>query len=197
MRASYLFALCLLGGALSLAQAPAASDKAADEVKAYCAAVDEYKSEAKPLLFADASDQPKPAWRRVGTERELEALTDALFQHSTTAKVWLKAGKVVAVETDAASGTGDWQLAAEYCFRDDGSLAALHSELRNDADNYIAIRDEAFEPGGNASTSNAQFIDSRSHKPKKLSKQAAANEQRAPMYHTPSELPFQRLLKLQ
>jgi hypothetical protein len=199
MRLSYLFCLGVVGGALACAQAPQAPapSKGADEVKTYCASLDDYKHDTTPQLFADAGDQPKPMWRRVGTERELESLTDAQFAHAYTARVWTKDGKVVAVDTDATAGAGDWSLAAEYCYRADGTLAALHSEFRNETDDYISIRDESFDSAGASVASSQQVFDTRSHKPKKLNKQAAANEQQPPSYHKPADLPFFRLIKLQ
>ena len=207
MRASYLLCACVLGGALGLAQAPqtaapntpptAAPNKEADEVTTYCTSVNDYKHDATPQLFADAGDQPKPMWRRVGTERELESLTEAQFAHAFTARAWLKNGKVVAVDSDADTRSGDWGLAAEYCFREDGTLAALHSEFRNESDDYVAIRDESFDAAGATIASTSQIFDTRTHKPKKLNKQAAANEQRAPVYHKAADLPFFRLIKTQ
>jgi hypothetical protein len=188
-------------GALAVGQTapapanPSGNSAAIFEVKAYCSTIDDYKKDANPQLFADASDQPKPMWRRVGTERELESLTEAQFQHSVTAKVWLKDGKVVAVETESASsGTGDWGLSVEYCFRPDGTLAALHSEFRNETDEYIAIRDERYDADGTQLSDDAQFLDERSRRPKKLSKQQTAAEVRAPLYKTAKELPFMRLV---
>jgi hypothetical protein len=220
MRALYLFSACLLGALSVAAQSPTAPsspktqaeppatsipapgapvtkpDKAAiDAVTTYCDSLDDYKKDTTPLLFADASDQAKPAWRRVGTERELESLTDALFQHMTSARVWLKDKTVVAAETEMTAGASDWLLASEYCFRPDGTLALLHSEYRDERNEYIAVRDETFDPTGVSLEEKLQVLDLRSRRPKKISKQAAAAEQLAPLYKKTSDLPFHRLLQ--
>lgn len=202
MRGSCVLLACFLGGALLFAQTPpsavptpnAAVTKAAEEVKTYCESIAEYKKDATPLFFADASDQPKPAWRKVNSERELEALSDALFQHATTAKVWLKDKKVVALETETTAGTSDWLINAEYCYRLDGTLASIHSEFRNDKDEYISVRDEAYDANGTLLGETVNVLDLRSRRPKKISKQMAAAEVRAALYPKASELPFQKLL---
>jgi len=199
MRTHYLVLVCLICAVAAFCQtppAPAASpNKAAiDTVKTYCSSIDDYKKDATPKLFADASDTAKPMWRAVGTERELESLTEALFKHTTTARVWLKENKVVAVDTEFVAGAEDWLLSSEYCFRDDGSLATLHSEFRNDHDDYIAIRDETYDADGASLAENVQYLDLRSRRPKKATKQMTASEVRAPLYHKASELPFNRLL---
>jgi hypothetical protein len=209
MRASYLLLLSFLGANLLFAQsAPPpgaaagtppppltqAQSQAAAEVKSYCDQIDDYKKESAPQLFADASDQPKPAWRRVASEREIESLNDALFQHSTTARAWLKGKNVVAVDTEASGGTADWLLAAEYCFRPDGTLAAIHSEFRNEKDDYIAVRDESFTPDGKSLGENPQVLDLHSRRPRKISKQVASAEIRTVLYHTTKELPFYKLV---
>jgi hypothetical protein len=208
IRASYLLFLCLLGAALAVAQTgsggtttaptsqtpPPANKAAADEVKSYCDSISDYKTDAKPLLFADASDQAKPTWHRVASERELESLGDAQFKHSTTARVWLKDNAVVAMDTETTAGASPWLLAGEYCFRPDGTLASIHSEFRDEINEYIAVRDETFDPAGTAVADNVQYLDFRSRRPKKLTKQMAG-EQRAALYKKTSELPFYRQLK--
>jgi hypothetical protein len=220
MRALYLFSACLFGALTVAAQSPTApassktqapppttaapapgasvvkADKAAlDEVKTYCASLDDYKKDATPQLFADASDQAKPGWRRVGTERELESLTDALFQHMTTARVWLKDKNIVAVESEMTAGASDWLLASDYCFRPDGTLALLHSEYRDEKNEFITVRDESFDRAGVSLDDAVQILDLRSRRPKKISRQIAASEQVAPLYKKTSDLPFHRLLK--
>jgi hypothetical protein len=205
MRASYLLLLSLLGANLLFAQTPTppaatpppltqAQTQAAAEIKSYCDQIDDYKKDATPQLFADASDQPRPAWRRVASEREIESLNDALFQHSTTARAWLKNKSVVAVDTETTAGAADWLLAAEYCFRPDGTLASIHSEFRNEKEDYIAVRGESFAPDGTSLGENVQTLDLRSRRPRKLSKQLAAAEIRTPLYRTTKELPFYKLV---
>ena len=207
MRASYLLLLSLLGANLLFAQsAPPpgaaagtpppteAQTQAAAEVKSYCDQIDDYKKDATPQLFADASDQPRPAWRRVASEREIESLNDALFQHSTTARAWIKNKSVVAVDTETTAAATDWLLAAEYCFRPDGTLASIHSEFRNEKDEYIAIRAESFAPDTKSLGENVQILDLHSRRPRKLSKQILATEIRSALYHTTKELPFYKLV---
>jgi hypothetical protein len=207
MRISCVLWLCVLSATLVFGQANAPADKAAadqapaakavEEVKAYCSTIDDYKHDADPKLFADASDSAKPAWRRVGTERELDALTDAQFQHSTIARVWFKGDKVVAVETDYTTAAGYWELSAEYCFREDGTLAAVHSEYHDAVEDYVSLRDEAFDESGTVIDTKTQVFDANTKKPKKLSGKAAAAEQHAPVYKTTKDLPFHRLLRAQ
>ena len=207
MRISCVLLLCVLATSMLFGQASAPSappsapadqtpaSKAAEEVKAYCSTIDDYKHDADPKLFADASDSQKPAWRRVGTERELESLTDAQFQHSTVARVWFKKDKIVAVETDYTTAAGYWELSADYCFREDGTLAALHSEYHDAVEDYVSLRDQSFDERGTVVDTKTQVVDSNTKKPKKLSKKAEAAEQHAPVYKTIKDLPFHRLLR--
>lgn len=176
------------------ANTPAVS-KAIEEIKTYCSTIDDYKHDADAKLFADASDSTKPAWRRVGTERELESLTDAQFRHSTVARVWFKGDKVVAVETDYTTAAGYWELSAEYCFREDGTLATLHSEYHDAVQDYVSLHDESFDESGKVLDTKTQVFDANTHKPKKLSNKAAAAEQQAPVFNTTKDLPFHRLLR--
>jgi hypothetical protein len=167
----------------------------ADEVRGYCQQLDDYKKEETPQLFADATDEPKPAWKRIGTERELEGLTEALFKRMNTGRVWLKDGKVVAAELESATGTADWLLHSEYCFRADGKLAGIHSEYRNDVNDFSIYRDQFFDTAGTVIDSTNQNVDLRTRKPKRLTKQMEAAEVKAPVYHTPKELPFYKLIR--
>jgi hypothetical protein len=217
MRILYVLLLCTLATALVFGQASApadkaaadkaaaektaadktAADKAVEDIKTYCSTIDDYKHDADPRLFADASDQVKANWRRIGTERELDSLTEAQFQHSTIARVWSKDDKVVAVETDYTTAIGDWDLTADYCFREDGTLAKLHSEYHDGTEDYISTRDESFDDSGTVIDTKSQIMDANTHKPKKLSKKVAAAEQHAPVFKKTKDLPFHRLLRTQ
>jgi hypothetical protein len=207
MRISCVLLLCALGTILVFGQTNVPADKAPtdktpatkaiEDVKAYCSTIDDYKHDADPKLFADASDSAKPAWRKVATERELDSLTEAQFQHSTVARVWFKDDKVVAVETDYTTAAGYWELSAEYCFREDGTIATLHSEYHDAVEDYVSLRDKIFDESGNVIDTKEQIFDANTHKPKKLSNKVAASEQHAPEYKTTKDLPFHRLLGTQ
>lgn len=189
---SAVFVMAKSQGTRGVEPQPVVSPEA-EAVKKYCESVADFKRENAPLLFADASDQPKPAWRRVASERELERLTDALFQHSNTARAWVKDGNIIAVDTTSTTMADDWSLDAEYCYREDGTLAGVRSEYRNGTDDLIVISEQLFGVDGSSVFDNVKALDLRTRRPKKNSANAA--ELRAPAYARTKDFPWTKLMR--
>jgi len=185
----HFFVLSLFAVALCL---PVVAQDTPDTIRPYCADLNKWRKSATPVLLADASDKEKSEWKRIATDREFDALPEALFQHTNLARVYSREKKVVFVEYQSTTGAGDWTLSADYCYRPDGTLASIRSELRTFAGEMIVTRNKYFAVDGTLLSEDEQFLDLRTRKPRKPGRDF--QDQQAPVVQNVSEWPFTDLL---
>jgi hypothetical protein len=107
------------------------------------------------------------------------------------AYVWLRQGKVVAVFFTFQSESRDWYHFVTYYFREDGTLAKIHSRLNTFYGSVTAIRDQYYGSNGRVLKSTARFLDIQTQKPKK---KPNFQDEPTPVYLNVRKLPFSKLL---
>ncbi|MFM9905940.1 MAG: hypothetical protein ACKVQJ_15365 [Pyrinomonadaceae bacterium] len=108
---------------------------------------------------------------------------------------WVKGGKVVASNFTNFSPSGDWTMYIYHCFREDGTLARVKSELRTFQGDYIVIRTQHFTTGGKQISKTTKYLDLTTHRPKKSSSQFNSSFSPEDYFKKTSKLPFAHLLK--
>ncbi|HEX8136057.1 MAG TPA: hypothetical protein VF544_00560 [Pyrinomonadaceae bacterium] len=147
-------------------------------------------------LFGDTSDytdqNARPRWQEFQSRRALERA-----EVYSAATAWTNAaGSPVVAEFSLSSPSGDWAQYNTYYYRDDGTLAKLHSELRTFMGDLVVIRDRFFDSTGKLLAEKTRYLDLQTRRPKKAE---AGSFQDVPVeaYTRTSDLPFYSLLKKQ
>jgi hypothetical protein len=112
-----------------------------------------------------------------------------------SAYVWLKDGKVVAVQFSLTSSSGDWYHDVSYYFRADGTLAKIHAQLNTFAspDGGISVvRDQFYSSNGKLLHTAIRYLDLKSQKPRK---RGEFMDQPIQAYHNARDLPFLKLVR--
>ena len=184
----------------AISQAQIISTSTVKSIDAYCKTIDAMseKSKGPEIIFADTSDytdaNSKPAWKKFGSEKELEKFRDKTETYSISYN-WLKSGKVVASNFTNFSPSGDWTMYINHVFRADGSLARVRSELRTFQGDYIVIRTQYFNTSGKQVGKTTKFLDLTTHKPKKASSDFNSSFASEDVFKKTSKLPFAAQLK--
>jgi hypothetical protein len=196
---------CLSGGRVATATWPAPQPEAAIQAQspASIAAIEAYvrqmdahvrRNSRRGRLFADTSDytdqNASPRWQEFRSKRAVER-TEAY----SAATVWTNAaGEAVVAQFSLSSPSGDWAQYNTYYYRDDGTLAKLHSELRTFMGELIVIRDRFFDSNGKLLQEKTRYLDLQTRRPKKV---GAGGFMDTPIeaYAKTSDLPFYSLLK--
>jgi hypothetical protein len=165
-------------------------------IEAYGKQMDAYarRNTGRGRLFADTSDYRdanSPArWREFRSKRALQR--SEAYSAST---VWSnQAGDPVLAEFSLSSPSGDWAHNVTYYYRDDGTLAKLHSELRTFMGELIVIRDRLYDSKAKLLQEKTTYLDLKTRKPKKV-EQGSFMDAPAELYAKTSDLPFYALLK--
>jgi len=139
-------------------------------------------------VFGDVGDEQEN-WREFkGKVAKGEADPDDL---DDVAYVWLRQGKVVAVFFTFQSGSRDWGHFVTYYFREDGTLAKIHSRLNTFYGSVTAIRDQYYSASGKLLKKTARFLDIQTQKRKK---NPNFHDEPTPVYLNVRKLPFFKLL---
>jgi hypothetical protein len=128
-------------------------------------------------------------WRLFKTARQLDQANPY-----ERVEVWLKDDKVVLAKFSFTSESGDWYHYVNYYFREDGTLAKIHSQLNTfaSADGGISVvRDKFYDSGGKVLHPSTRYLDLQSQKPRK---RGDFMDQPIPVYKTVRELPFAKVL---
>jgi hypothetical protein len=167
---------------------PKATELAA--INAYVKQVDRFmkRNDKRSRTFGDMGDEQRQ-WREFkGGVAEGETDPADLDE---VAYVWLRKGKVVAVAFTFQSGSRDWAHFVTHYFREDGTLAKLHSRLNTFYGNVSAIRDKYYSGNGRLLRKTARYLDIETHKPKK---NPNFHDEPIPVYLSVRRLPFYTLL---
>jgi hypothetical protein len=137
-------------------------------------------------FFANTSEDQAGNWQEVGGEKEID--------NKASAVVWMKNGKPVIVVLSGKSVGSSRRVT--YYFRENGTLAKIHSELQISAGNMRSLRDRSYDP-----KTFAVLIRDFSYCTDMVTGQqrpcvdAEALEKQLPVYMKSTELPFYALLK--
>lgn len=104
-------------------------------------------------------------WRRVTSRSELD---NAAKNADSTASVWIRDRKVVLVDAILQNQFGDSTQSVEYCFRADGTLAQLHSDLKSFHGGMRVVREIVFDDAGKQIGKTTRSFDLESGKAKKI-----------------------------
>jgi hypothetical protein len=190
--------LITVGVLLSIATLVAAQDRKAPSpqaselvpIRAYVRQVDQFVklNQKRKRIFGDVGDKQEN-WREFkGKAARGETDPDDLDE---VAYVWARKGKVVAAEFTFQSESRDWYHFVTYYFREDGTLAKIHSQLNTFYGGVTAIRDQYYGSKGRVLKSTARFLDIQTQKPKK---KPNFQDEPTPVYLNVRKLPFFKLL---
>jgi hypothetical protein len=107
------------------------------------------------------------------------------------AYVWARKGRVIAAYFAFQSGSRDWGHFVTYYFREDGSLAKIHSQLNTFYGNVSAFRDKYYSSNGRLFRTTTRYLDLDTKKPKK---NPNFHDEPIPVYLSVRKLPFFKLL---
>src|SRR5207247_2086829 len=105
------------------------------------------KSKEPNLIFADTSDytdeKALPKWQKFVSVNALEEFEETTALYSI-AYNWRRNGKIIETNFTNSSESGDWAMYINHCYRPDGTLARVTSELRTFYGDYIITRTRYF-----------------------------------------------------
>ena len=144
---------------------------------------------------ASAAGTPRHDWREFRSEEEREAARrdDNLNE---LADVWTLADRGDLVRMLFTTPSGDWMEYVDYCYRADGTLAMIDSELRSFAGGIVVTRTQAYDFTGKRSAESVEYSDLFSEQPTDENgpEGKGFEEHEAPPYSTERELPFWSLM---
>ncbi|MBA3806655.1 MAG: hypothetical protein H0X14_13205 [Acidobacteria bacterium] len=158
-------------------------------VEKYTGELDSYAKlnpQARRFFVNTAETQPGN-WQEVPNEKEIE--------NKASAVVWMKNGKaVIALLSSQAMESSQ---KATYYFRDNGTLAKIHSEMFIKAGNMEALRDRSYDPKTFAILIRdfSRCADFQTGQQKPCGEAATLEAKAIPVYMKTTELPFYALLK--
>lgn len=169
------------------------------KIDLYCKTVDALSKNggAPELVFADTAgmNDKRSKWRRFASERALEKFRKRSETYSI-AYNWRRGGRIVASNFTLFSGSGDWARYVYHCFREDGSVARVESELRTFYGDFIVIRRRYFDETGKQISTSVKYLDLTTRKPKKPDDGVMGDDPaEVDYYKKTSKLPFARLIK--
>lgn len=157
------------------------------------------KDKARRRLFGHRfSDQKtKGVWIEYRDQKTLQADADQGLLPQV-AEAWSRDDGALAVSMTMRSGSGDWALFVEYCFRPDGTLARTTSTLNSfytgdDIDEGVSLRRKRWFGAGKKQLK--VWSEVRGLETNKLQPRRQFTTQDEPIYKTVSALPFARLLR--
>jgi len=161
-----------------------AVEKYTDELDAYA----KLNPQAR-RFFVNASDSTAAAanWQEVSSEQETE--------NKASAVVWFRKDKpVIALVSSQAMESSQ---KVTYYFRENGTLAKIHSELFIKAGNMEAVRDRSYDPKTFAILIRdfSRCFDFQTAQQKPCGDAANLEAKLIPVYMKSTELPFYALLK--
>jgi hypothetical protein len=138
-------------------------------------------------LFAAVPNNTNPAqdhWHKISQA----GLQSADRNGNSTASVSMHRGKVAEVNATFQNQFGDSTLHVAYCYRADGTLARLHSDLKSYHGGMEVVRTMSFDEAGQRRSNEMQSFDLQTGQPKKLP--ADFWDFPPPIFLHASDLPF-------
>jgi hypothetical protein len=138
-------------------------------------------------FFVNTSENGTGNWQEVSGEKDIE--------NKSSAVVWMKKDR--AVIALVSSQTMESSQKVTYYFRDNGTLAKVHSELFIKSGNMEAIRDRSYDPKTFATLIRdfSHCADFETGQQKPCGDAAALEAKTIPIYRKTTELPLYALLK--
>lgn len=170
------------------------ANKEATQIRQACDSAKNYPAQHKndALLFSAVPQNQDPArdrWRRLTARGEFDA---AANNGNSTASVWMRNAKVEFVEAVFRNQFGDSTQSVQYCFRPDGTLAQLHSELKSFHSDLRVVREIEFNDAGKQILKTTQSFNLTSGQPQKIPMDFW--DFPPPVFAHVSELPFAKQL---
>jgi len=167
MRSILLALVLILASLIAVAQS---TNKTVAQLDQECAAEKTFtqKHPRAALLFSAIPQNENPArdhWQRVTSRNDFDS---AAKNGNSTASVWIRNGAVAFVDAIFQNQFGDSKQSVEYCFRPDGTLAQLHSDLKSFHGGLRVVREIVFDDAGKPIVKTTQSFDLESGKPKKI-----------------------------
>jgi hypothetical protein len=176
--------------ALALPQNSTAASKASTlhSIDGYTKQLERFRKRTKPRrVFANVGSD-NDDWREI---KEKPAKGEhGPEDYYETAYVWTKQNKVVAVVFNLTDASGDWGHFLTYYFRDDGTLAKVHSRLNTFYGDVTRIREQYYGRNGKLLQTTNHYFDIKTQKPKK---NPNFHDQTVPIYLTVRKLPLKTL----
>ena len=169
------------------------SAKGATEVSRYCSQAAAYAQKHPAELFSATpknADPGRDRWRKLQSRQQFQ--TDARNANST-AKVSLRDRHVIFVEAVFQNQFGDSTQAVDYCFRLDGTLAELHSELKSFHGGLRILRSMEYDDAGKQISRTMQSFDLDSGKSVAVPRDFW--DFPPPIYRHVADLPFAKELR--
>jgi len=189
-------ALLALAFVIASAPASAAEPNPADEANAYCDALKGLATgEKMPFrILADVSSgrrEGPPDWREFETDDE-RARQDTGDNLNGNANVYYKKEQAVYIHVLYQSPSRDWGHYVNYCFRPDGTLARISSELRTLHGRVRVVRTFLYDTSRGVLSQSKRVLDLESGEP--VAKGRDFIDQEVPVFWAMSEFPFYKLL---
>lgn len=166
-------------------------------VEEYVLQIEEFvKKEDKPhFVIADSGDEndERAVWERFASENDFERAQEKAPSY-TSAYVWQKDGKTVAVKLTLSSPSGDWVQFVSYIFDSNGTLAKIDSTLNTFYGDASVLRTFWFAADGKLLMDTVSYLDLESEKPFDP-KERDFLDRDVDIYKKVTDLPFARLLK--
>jgi hypothetical protein len=141
-------------------------------------------------------ERKKLEWREYRSEAALDEVADGTVFN--IAHVWRVPSGALFVRTQAWSGSGDWALYIDYCFRASGGVVRIDAELRELPGGTITKEAFEFDHEGKQLESRTTHYDLRSKAALAGEKAEEARGWKAiwptPVYKQMRDLPFYTLL---
>lgn len=187
--------LLLMGWTMAARSAAQVTERALASPAGYCSQAEAYARQHRniALLFSAVPQNTDPArdrWHRLASHGELQT---AEKNANSTAVVTRRDDHVILVDATFQNQFGDSVEAVQYCFRTDGTLAHLHSELTSFHGGMKVIRDVAFDEAGKQTSNRLQSFDLETGKPRQL--ESDFWDFPPPVFLHVSELPFAKELR--
>jgi len=159
-----------------------AVEKYTDELDAYA----KQNPQAR-RFFVNNSESTAANWQEVASEQETE--------NKASAVVWFRKDKPL-IALVSSQGMESSQKVTYY-FRENGTLAKIHSELFIKAGNMEAVRDRSYDPKTFAILIRdfSRCFDFQSAQQKSCGEASTLEAKLIPVYMKSTELPFYALLK--
>lgn len=168
---------------------------AAQSKNSYCTEAKSFARQhhGSALLFSAVPKNTDPArdhWHRVDSPGEFASVAR---NGNSTAMATLRHGRLEYLQAVFQNQFGDSRLDVDYCFRPDGTLARLHSQLRSFHGDMIVVRDMSFDREGARLANRRQSFDLQTGKPRKIP--GDFWDFPPPIFQTVGDLPFAKELQ--
>lgn len=158
-------------------------------IQNYCKAAKGYGTTSAPGLFLALMDSGHEAsqWRKYRSKDEVRNAGA-----NESAYVWIRDAKVIFVLFTFQSESGDWANDADYCFREDGSVAEVDAELQTFYGNMLVKRAWFYAPRAALLAKTEGFFDLHTGRVETPGQDFI--DEKTPQFRNVKSLPFASLL---